>query len=139
MKNIIAELKNLLYDTLTLDNEESKIENISQNQQMGVSLTKAISKEGVNIIQMPIQSIVSRNIIVNLVAALKIIDDIPLESTLAKQITNMAMEGLSLEEFQQKMKAMYVCEVIKQSKNGTEAAQKLDIQRTYLSRLKNKI
>lgn len=134
----ILQLKSLLYDTLTLENGEAQAENISQHQQMGVSITKAISKEGVNIIQMPIQSVVSRDIIVNLVAALKLIDDMPNDG-LAGHIKAIASQNLTLEDFQANMKTMYIAEMIRQSISLTDAAKKLGVQRTYLSKLKREL
>ena len=70
-KDEIGQLKNLLYDTLILD-EQPQDRDISLTQNMGVSITKALSKDGVNLVQ--IQSIVDKKIIVNMVQALKIID-----------------------------------------------------------------
>lgn len=144
----VAELKKLIYDTLTLGNDESDTQDISLVQKMGLNMTKAVSKNGIHLVQ--IQSVIDRKIAFNLVKVLKILDDceaidvlevkqLPeVENSLTEHIAQLASQGISLKEFQKRMKKMYALEVLRQSDSMTDAAEKLKITRPYLSILKNK-
>ena len=65
-------LRNLMYDTLTLENESQEQQEITAKQNMGVSISSGAKKDGVNIFQL--QSVVSKRVTTNVVDALRLID-----------------------------------------------------------------
>jgi transcriptional regulator with GAF, ATPase, and Fis domain len=81
---VLIQLKDILYDTLMLKDEEDSMypqveslgnaKNVILNQQQNVKLSNPVQRNGVNIIQ--VQSVVSHQLTVNLVKALKLVDAI---------------------------------------------------------------
>jgi len=67
--NDLMQVKEILYDILL--QPDNAHENVSVNQQMGVSLTNAVRKDGVNIIQ---YSQISKNVVSGVAKALRTID-----------------------------------------------------------------
>ena len=131
---------------------------ISLNQRMGINLSTAIKRDGVNIIQMPIQSVVNKRITCNLVEALRVIDSIKddedkrliaketQKSLLLTEGNNspvkecmryLAGKELSFKAVGEMMKKEYAKEIVEQSESQTEAAGKLQIHKTYLSSIIN--
>ena len=144
----VTELRRLVYNTLTLGNEEEDTRDINLTQLMGLSMTKAISKDGVHLVQ--IQSVIDRKVAYNLVEVLKILDGLEEEVIEVKQLPMsenhlddldravklLVQEELSLKEFKKVTKRQFVVEVLNQSESNAEAANKLKIQKAYLPKLK---
>ena len=73
----LSPIKQLLYDLLSANNQADET-SIAANQQLGVSMTNAVKKDGVNIIQL--QNVISHKVITSAVEALKLLDQIQNEA-----------------------------------------------------------
>lgn len=69
---MMEEVKQILFEIITSGGDDEEDQSIKAVQQMGVSLTNAVAKNGVNIIQ--VQSIVQKKVIEKAVKALQIIN-----------------------------------------------------------------
>jgi len=143
----IKKLKEILYNTLILDHTQGADQNtITQN--LSVSMTNAVKKNGINIFQ--IQSVVQNKIIVNIVNALKVVDEIqeemienvtPIDSTYLldrkiKQLEeHIKKTDLSLKDFIHKARKIYIEYALDNHKTKTAAAKRLEIQRTYIPKV----
>lgn len=70
----VFELKNTLYETLEIEPEKDE-RGVTLDQRLGVSITNAIKKDGVNIIQLQ-SNVDNRRVTHNIIRALKIVDNL---------------------------------------------------------------
>lgn len=143
----LVALKNLLYDTLAADDEESTSTDITASQNLGVSLTNAIKKDGVQIFQL--QSVVSKKVTNNIVKSLKIVDKLQDQERLpvstSKELTMdhviqviewLASKKLPLKKFDKLMRGLYVTKVLSDCDNGALAAELLEVSGSQVHKLR---
>jgi hypothetical protein len=162
MEEEIRELKEHMYSLLTIDEDN---DNIKMVQNMGVSLSNAIKKDGVVINQF--QSLSIKKTVNIAVRCLRIVDKMieqaitaqPVieQPVITQQLTNQPRilleapknveeeflnhylrEKCTLKEFKKKVTALYVKRAIESSPTKKEAADFLDVQRAYISKITNK-
>jgi hypothetical protein len=90
----LMELRKKLYEILTADQEHDDRQ-INATQQMGVSLSNTIKKDGVMIIQM--QNVVSKTVIKHVTEALKLLDAMELEQRII-DVTPVGEETPQIED-----------------------------------------
>jgi len=135
----LIQLKNLLYDTLTAEEEDSGTDVVA-NQNLGVNLTKAIKKDGVQIFQL--QSVVNKKITNNVIKSLKIVDKLqekerilpsPIQTPelsldhVIQVIEWLASKNIPLKQFDKLMRGLYVSEIVSDSGNTSIAAERLGV------------
>lgn len=151
-KKDLVVLKEILYDTILASSEQEleKLNNgdgSSIDQKLGVNVSSAMKKQGINVFQ--IANIDNKRINNNVVTALKIVDKIQnntslhldsIDSSTVREVIKWLMtQNLTLDQFIFGMKRVYIEEVLKNTINHYEAAKKLGIKRAYLSKLKNRL
>lgn len=146
----LSHLKELIYDSIrtAINNSNStKKGDIQVEQSLDIKLSPVLARKGnINILQ--IQNVVVTNLIENMINMLKIIDNLSIDEVEVRKINHLDLdvdlddfcellinENLKLLSFQRIAKKLYVRAALMKSKTKTEAARKLGIQRTYLSRL----
>jgi DNA-binding NtrC family response regulator len=155
--NDLIKLKNLLYDIIQVPTEDNDTDLQRIQQGMNVAVSNAVRKNG-NIIVIQNANIYNNKIIHNVVAGLKLLDNIidskPIiaesqklielpeppnnnELDLIKEVCELFYSmGMGLNEVLDIVKLKYIKFVVDSSEgNKTNAAKKLQIQRTSLSRL----
>ena len=121
----LSDLRVIMYDILQGD-EDNGDANISLSQQMGINMSKAVQKDGVNIIQMPMQQVVDRRITLKVIDALKLMDamaapkQIEFDDDEAKPgsmqdfLIKSLEVGTALVDFLRDMEKMYVRMAVKE-------------------------
>ena len=145
-------LKENMYDILDMEDDDKDETNITANQGMGVQLTNAMKKDGVNIIQM--QNVVNKKVTTNVVKSLRLIDKLMMGNiqttsvTEAKKPNRITMEhvlqviewlankNLSLKNLDQLIRGMYVQEMVSKLGTTIKAAEVLDVSQSQVSKLK---
>ena len=103
-------LREILYTILTGVTEEQT--DIKANQQMGVQLSSAVKKDGVNIIQL--QNVISQKVISSVTEALRFLDvqasvpALPMPETLESFMTECLRGESDLKLFMKKMEQLYI-------------------------------
>ena len=159
----LARLKETMYEIITTDNNPSQGSGeVKATQNMGLALSNSVKKDGVNIIQ--VQQVDNRQIINKTIEALRVIDDLQkafseqdmtyIEAEVVPLIEekpevdlieysnsiDVAWEhSMSLGDFISQMKKAYIVKAIDSTGSTKEAADKLKISRTYISRLKREM
>lgn len=142
----VSHLKELIYDTIrTAIKDNVKDSNVLAEQKMDIKLSPSL-KRNVNIIQ--IQNVIAINLVENMINMLEIIDSLNIDELEANKINHLDLdtdlddfcellinEDLKLSSFQKIIRKLYIRAAIMKSKTKEEAAHRLGIQRTYLSRL----
>jgi hypothetical protein len=155
MTKSLMDLKTVLYDMLTtLTKNDTEGDPVAITQQLGIQMSKAVQRDGVNVIQL--QNVHLSRIVPHLIDGMKLIDSIalgtPQEVIELKQIEHVVEEeedddpidscckfmydqGIKWKEMQELMKARYAEFVRGEFDHGSEAADFLGIQRTYYSKV----
>jgi hypothetical protein len=150
--------KQLLYEIITTgENAEQSIKAV---QQLGVSITNAVAKNGVNIIQL--QNVVQNKVIKNAVKVLQLLDErkhhaaaLPMERRLPIIVDNKSEEvltsdeafknfikgdlndGLTLEHFLNRVIKMFLGHALQMYGDEKIAAEKIGITHKTFARLHN--
>jgi hypothetical protein len=152
------EVKRLLYEIITTG--EDAEQSIQAVQQMGVSITNAVSKRGINIIQL--QNVVQAKVIQNAVKCLQLIDEqkqhyarLPMERRLPIIIDNKnedillpdeafknfiradLNEGLTLEHFLNRVIKIFLSHALLMYGDEKIAAEKVGISHETFIKLHN--
>jgi hypothetical protein len=150
--------KQLLYEIITTG--ENAEQNIKAVQQLGVSITNAVAKNGVNIIQL--QNVVQNKVIKNAVKCLRLLDArkdefsaLPMERRLPIIIDNKNEEvlnpdeafknfikadlndGLTLEHFLNRVIKMFLSHALQMYGDEKIAAEKVGVPFETFARLHN--
>jgi len=151
MNSELVELKELMYDTLTLEESNATDEkSIAAHQNMGVQLTNAVKKEGVTIVQM--QNVINKQVTINLVKALKLIDKlqdnsntIEISSGKALQIDDNVIkcvldylinEVSTLKEFDLRMRQLLVENLSSKGMSNRAISKRLDCHPATVKKMK---
>ena len=150
---MIADMKELIMEIISTTVQEPT--NIQATQQMGVSLSNAVKREGVVIIQNQNVEVISR-IVPSLVNMLRMCDSLEkqlhhepvmiqhepviTQHQLVEDPVNSCCEwmfenNIKFKDMQEIMKSRYLEYVISQYDTKAKAARKLGIGSTYLSKL----
>lgn len=142
----LTDLRTLMYDILEGE-EENGDSKIALSQQMGINLTKAVQKDGVNIIQMPMQQVISRRITLKVIDALKLIDamsapkqiefvDGPQPGSMQDYMRKSLGASISLADFMTEIEMMYIREAV--NEYGMDKAKTiLNIREPRIRRVHN--
>ncbi len=137
-------VKDNIYDTLTsLDKVEQPVD-ISAIQKANVSMTTSARKEGVNLTYFQMQSINVNMITVNMVSVLKQLDDLIDQARMFDSIPSGLLEALAngemtLREFKDFTKNLYIKQVIHRSGTIVDAAKVLNLSTEHTSKLNVKL
>jgi len=155
----IINLKECLYDILMAEEEKpDNTPDINAIQNLGVSMTRAVQKDGVNIFQL--QSVRSHKVTLNVVKALKLLDNASAppapvlleappeeekvdvvfekEKALRMLLVDWADSRTSLNTVLESIKQLYITEVTRRYETQAEAARHLGVSRGYIGQLQNK-
>lgn len=130
-------LRNVIYETLTLKRESEEETRTKLFQKLGISMTEAVMKHGVSIIQS--QIVIDQRVIFNLVKLLQILDtesQDDIDEPLQKVVSNFVDRRIPFKDFVDQIKKEYIREAIRQSASMSDAAIRLGLERTKLSKLK---
>ena len=164
MTKSLMDLKNVLYEMLTTltQNGNKQDDPVQVTQQLGVQMSKAVQKDGVNIIQL--QNVHMSLVVPHLIEGMKLIDELafelPKEFVQVKQITHAPIQiepidadeeedddpidtcckflydqKIQWKEMQELMKARYAEYIRGEFEHVGEGADFLGIQRTYYSKI----
>jgi hypothetical protein len=135
----LVPLRQIFYDILLSGNEGN---DVKANQQMAVSLSNSVRKDGVNIIQL--QSVVNNRIIEKVTEGLKYIDTMPVlpepepveedSNSLEQTIHGCLDKGMSLESFLDHMAGNYCTEAVAVF-GANQAKEVLNVRGPKLARL----
>jgi len=150
MNSELVALKDLMYDTLTIEDSKDDDKNITAHQNMGVQLSSAMKKEGVTIVQM--QNVINKQVTLNLVKALKIIDKLQDQSNTIEissgehiQITDNVIRGVlehianevsSLRDFDIRMRQLLVENLSDKGMNNKAISKRLNCHPATVAKMK---
>lgn len=136
----VGALRNILYEILTAEDEGPS--SINATQQMGVSLSNAVKKDGVMIVQL--QSVVNKVIVKKVVEALTLLDGptdeveaLPYPETVDQFLDRHLEEGYSLVEIKKLISRMYAQAAVEKYDFTGSTCRRLGIRPTTMRRLTN--
>lgn len=145
-EQVRRKLRNALYDILTGSVDQQNEGTVIQN--MGLNLSNAVRKDGVNIIAL--QSANIHRITVNVTEALKILDQVETVEQLPEPIevepvidhdnihriveTNL-FEGIKLDQFLEWVAGVYVAEAMRQYGTKAEVQRRLGVNYQRLKKI----
>ena len=143
MNQELANLKQLIYETLTV--EETEKQDISAVQTMGVQLTNAVKKDGVTIVQL--QNVMNKQVTFNLVKALQIIDQLQqnvITPSITSDVINDVIEHIlqetpSLKSFDLKMRQLLIENLSRKGLSNLAIAKRLDCHPNTIKKVKDNL
>jgi hypothetical protein len=137
----LAELRESIYDLMVVDEDTNDVKAV---QNLGVSLANTKDR---SIVVNQFQSVIIKKTINTAIKCLRIVDGL-MEPTVTLLTPNVNSEklqlnlledaagrGIGLSDFKSLAGEVYAMWILENSKNKTEAADRLQINRTYLARV----